>query len=146
MPNLVSKILKVLYRSICSSPFFHSPDPFFKWWFQTTCSECVQGPSGFPGSPGHLFRSSSRTVHISMTETTINCKAQGPGCTMDASSLQCCGTQATLKFWFQYPYFFHSWGCRSYPVYGLPLSFNIILEYPGFITNYDFFHQFRVFI
>ncbi len=42
---------------------------YFLWWFQTP-SECAQKSSGFLGSPWHLFRSSSHTVHISSTETT----------------------------------------------------------------------------
>ncbi len=44
------------------------------------------------------------------------------------------------------PWFFYTWRCRSFPMHGLPLSFNIILEYPGFITSDDVFHQFRFFI
>ncbi len=47
-------------------------------------------------SPGHLFQSSSCTVHISRMETTRNHMACGQSCTVDASSLECYSTQATL--------------------------------------------------
>ncbi len=54
-------------------------------WFQTP-SEWVQRSSDFLGLLRQLFQSSSCTVHISMMETTSNCKVWGLGCMVDASS------------------------------------------------------------
>ncbi len=51
---------------------------------------------GLPRSPGHMIQSFSLTVHVSRMEATRNHMAQGPGCMVDASSLQCYGAQATL--------------------------------------------------
>ncbi len=46
--------------------------------------------------PAHLFRSSDNAVHVSVMETTRNHTVWGSDCMVDASSLQCCGTQASL--------------------------------------------------
>ncbi len=48
---------------------------FFNGGYRTSPLEFVQRSSGFLGSPGHLFRSSNHTVHVSTVETTWIWKA-----------------------------------------------------------------------
>ncbi len=44
--------------------------PIFLMVVSNLSSECIQRLSGFPGSPGHLFWSSTHVVHVSTLETT----------------------------------------------------------------------------
>ncbi len=49
----------------------------------------------------------------------------------------------TLYLDFDILAFFYSWWCRRFPVFGLPISFNIVLEYLGFMASNNVSHQFR---
>ncbi len=69
--------------------------PFSALFFQPPL-KCFRRSSGFPRSTGYLFRSSRCAVHVSTAKITRNRMKQGPGCTLDASSLQCCSAQAAL--------------------------------------------------